>query len=99
MSPDSQHNNDELECTSIKTCGEEHSFPKNVELITWKRTCVSSAGADSNIVGRPEVPGDSISILSMKTKQVQCVEILSYFMGECISNCCLANLWHAKLSI
>lgn len=58
MSPDSQQDNDELECMSTKTCGEEHSLPKNVELITRKRPYVSSAGADSNIVGRPEVPGD-----------------------------------------
>lgn len=84
---------------ALKEAGEEHSLPENVGLITQRRVCFSSAGADRNIEGRPEVLGDSSSALSMKTKWMTCIKILRYCMYECMNNWCLVNLQNANLLI
>jgi hypothetical protein len=62
--------NDELEFKSSKDSGEEHKLAEMLDVLLTKGVCFISTGTATDTGGRPEVPRDSVSVLSMKINRM-----------------------------
>lgn len=75
------------------------TFRRMPDLLPQREFVLAVLEQKAILGGRPEVPADSISLLSMTAQYVKCIQISRYYMYECMNNCGLVNFWGANVWI